>query len=53
MMQQPPPSELFVDCADERAMTFEQIYTYGPIVLLVLASGLLAYKKWQHSQTHH
>lgn len=34
-------------------MSFEQIYTYMPIGLLVLASGLLVYKKWQHRQTHH
>ncbi|MBB4008832.1 hypothetical protein GGQ71_003112 [Rhizobium taibaishanense] len=33
--------------------TFEQIYTLMPLGLLVVAGGLLAYKKWQHSQTHH
>lgn len=34
-------------------MSFEQIYTYMPMGLFVLASALLAYKKWQHRQTHH
>jgi hypothetical protein len=34
-------------------MSFEQIYTVMPIGLFVLASGLLAYKKWQHHHAHH
>lgn len=33
--------------------TFEQIYTLMPLGLLVVAGSLLAYKKWQHSQTDH